>query len=74
MDNKTFVKIFKDGNLLDKKLTSNALDILFAKVRGNSSVKNISFAQFQNGIKEAAKEKGTSEEDLTKTVSALQGP
>lgn len=50
MDNKTFVKIFKDANLLDKKLTSNSLDILFAKIKTSSAVKMITFAQFQKGV------------------------
>lgn len=33
MNGRTFVKVFKDSKLIDNKLTSTSLDIIFSKVK-----------------------------------------
>lgn len=43
MDGKTFAKVSKDCHLLDKKLTSTDVDLIFAKVKTSSSVRTITF-------------------------------
>ena len=39
MNGRTFVKVFKDSKLLDKKLTSTSLDIIFSKVKTKGKLK-----------------------------------
>lgn len=39
MDGKTFVKLFKDCKILDKKLTTTDLDILFSKIKAKGQRK-----------------------------------
>jgi len=36
MDGKSFAKLAKDTKLLDKKLTSTDIDLIFAKVKAKS--------------------------------------
>lgn len=43
MDGKTFAKLSKDCGLLDKKLTTTDVDLIFAKIKTSSSVRTISF-------------------------------
>ena len=43
MDGKTLVKLAKDCHLIDKKLTSNDVDLIFAKVKTSSAVRTINF-------------------------------
>lgn len=50
MDGKTYAKIAKDCKLLDKKLTNTDVDLSFAKVKGNSSVRTINYATFLKGL------------------------
>lgn len=56
MNGRTFVKIFKDAKMIDKKLTSTSLDIIFNKVKTKGKLK-IGYSQFVKGVEEAAKEK-----------------
>lgn len=46
MDNKTFAKFAKDCGLLDKKLTTTDVDLVFNKVKGSAAIRKITFAQF----------------------------
>lgn len=50
MDSRTFVKILKDSNLLNKKLTAVDADITFASVKTKGS-KRINYDQFVEAIK-----------------------
>lgn len=43
MDGKVFAKVAKDCKLLDKKLTSTDVDLIFAKIK-DKSARKISFA------------------------------
>lgn len=49
MDSRTFVKILKDSNLLNKKLTAVDADITFAKVK-TKGAKKITYDQFVEAI------------------------
>lgn len=39
MNGRTFVKVFKDAKMEDKKLTSTSLDIIFSKVKTKGKMK-----------------------------------
>ena len=73
MNGKTFVKVFNDAKMLDKKLTQTGLDIIFNKVKTKGKLK-IDFTQFVDGIKHAAKEKNCEFDALVSKISQLKGP
>ena len=73
MDGKSFAKLSKDCNLLDKKLTSTDVDLVFAKIRG-SGHRKINFDQFKECIHEIAKKKGISEEEINESIVKAGGP
>lgn len=43
MDGKTFSKVAKDCHLIDKKLSSTDVDLIFAKAKTSSAVRTINF-------------------------------
>ena len=59
MEGKTLVKVCKDCHLLDKKLTTTDIDIIFAKVK-TKGAKKITFGQFNMALEEMAAKKGIS--------------
>ena len=61
MDGKVFAKVAKDCKILDKKLTTTDVDIIFAKVKDKSGRK-ITLAQFKEAIKLFADKKKISYE------------
>ncbi len=73
MNGRTFVKLFKDCKLLDKKLSSTSLDIIFSKVKTKGKLK-IKFEQFEKALVFAAKEKGVALEALKKKICSSKGP
>ena len=73
MDGKTFAKFTKDTKLLDKKLTSTDVDIIFAKVKAKTERK-INYSQFENGLKFLAEKKGVGFDDLADKVLSTGGP
>lgn len=73
MDGRSFGKIFKDSKLVDKKFTSTSLDIIFSKAKSIKS-KTITYEQFLNGVKLAAKEKQCEVDTLIEKISQLHGP
>lgn len=74
MDGKTFAKFAKDCGLLDKKLTTTDIDLIFSKVKGTSAVRKISYDQFKTGVSQMATKKGVSEDELHKTILSTGGP
>ncbi|CRG97003.1 p25-alpha family protein, putative [Plasmodium gallinaceum] len=50
MDSRTFVKILKDSNLLNKKLTTVDADLTFARVK-TKGAKRINYNQFVEAIR-----------------------
>lgn len=74
MDNRQFAKLAKDTGILDKKLTSTDVDLIFNKVKGNPSIRKIKFAQFEDAITHFATKKGVKTEVVIDTLVKKGGP
>lgn len=70
MDLNRFQKLTRDTKILDKKLTSTDIDIIFNKVKPKTDRK-IDFDMFEDALKEMAKLKGVSLSDLENELSGL---
>ena len=73
MDGRTFVKLMKDCGLMDAKLTTTDLDIIFMKVKDKKE-KKVTVEQFLNGLREVAAKKGLGLDELQQKVAATPGP
>jgi DNA-binding phage protein len=73
MDGKTFAKLCKDCALLDKKLTTTDVDLIFAKIK-DKTARKITFDQFKNGVSQIATKKGVSAEDVSNHICSTGGP
>lgn len=73
MDSRTFAKLCKETGLLDKKMTVTDCDLIFTKVKAKGA-KRLGFSEFEEAIKEVAKRKGVSVEEVVAKVSASEGP
>lgn len=73
MDGKTFAKLSKDCGLLDKKLTTTDVDIIFAQIK-EKTARKITFAEFQKGIPKLAAKKGVTDDVLIAAITAKGGP
>eukprot|EP00112_Aurelia_sp_Birch-Aquarium-sp1_P007970 Seg187.11 transcript_id=Seg187.11/GoldUCD/mRNA.D3Y31 product="Tubulin polymerization-promoting protein family member 2" protein_id=Seg187.11/GoldUCD/D3Y31 len=76
MDNAKFAKFARDTGILDKKLTSTDIDIIFSKVKAKTERK-ITFKQFQDALKLLAEKKYGSASDIGKLESVIlktEGP
>jgi len=73
MSNKEFAKLIKDCGLLDKKLTSTEVDLIFSKVKTKTS-KNLTYEQFEEGLKQAAEKKKVEHSVLVETIVGTGGP
>lgn len=73
MNGRTFVKVFKDCNLISKSLSATSLDIIFSKVKTKGKLK-ITYDQFQEGIQEAAKEAKINYKDVLAKIVSSKGP
>lgn len=66
MNSHTFVRVFKDLNILTKKFTAADLDIIFSKVRGPK--RSIDFNTFFSALGDVAAKRGV---DTTELVDKL---
>lgn len=73
MDGKTFAKVAKDCKLLDTKLTTTDIDLMFAKVK-DKSLRKINYDQFKAGLKLMADKKGVSEDQIHQAICSTGGP
>lgn len=73
MEGKSFVKMAKDCKLIDKKVTSTDIDLIFAKVKDKTE-RRITFAQFIKGLEKIAEKKGVSTEDVYSQIMSTGGP
>ena len=73
MDGKTFMKVTKDCGLLDKKLTTTDVDIIFAKIK-DKSARKISFDEFKKSLPHLAAKKGITEAELSELICKASGP
>lgn len=72
MASKEFLKLSKDCGLFDKKYVQADTDVIFAKVKDKTS-KVINYNQFNNAMKEIAKKKGTTYENLVEAIQKTGG-
>ena len=49
MERKQFAKCIKDLKILDKKVTSTDVDLVFAKIK-DKTARRISYNEFMNGL------------------------
>lgn len=57
LEGKQFAKLIKDLKILDKKVTSTDIDLIFAKIK-DKAARRISFTEFMNGLDLVAQRKG----------------
>ncbi|CAD8138555.1 unnamed protein product (macronuclear) [Paramecium tetraurelia] len=74
MDGKTFAKVSKDCHLLDKKLTSTDVDLIFAKIKPTPAARSITYAQFEKGLQMMAEKKGVGIQDVQNQILNAGGP
>ena len=73
MEGKQFAKLMKDCKILDKKVTSTDIDLIFAKIK-EKAARRISFTEFQSGLELVAQRKGLTVIQIRETISQNQGP
>ena len=73
MDNRQFAKLAKDTKILDKKLTSTDIDLIFSKIKEKGGRK-ITFKAFNEGITHMSAKKGISADDLKAAICSAGGP
>ena len=69
MDGKGFSKLAKDTKLLDKKLTTTDVDLIFSKVKERTA-RRITFDQFMQGLNQFAEKKTCDVNDVLTKVAA----
>ncbi|CAJ1388080.1 unnamed protein product [Effrenium voratum] len=73
MDGKTFAKLCKDSNLVDKSLTKTDVDIIFAKVVQKGH-RRMYLEQFDSALELIADKRGMKLEDVWSHVRSCGGP
>eukprot|EP00918_Siedleckia_nematoides_P018975 GHVU01040475.1.p2 GENE.GHVU01040475.1~~GHVU01040475.1.p2 ORF type:complete len:121 (+),score=19.90 GHVU01040475.1:84-446(+) len=73
MDGRTWAKVLKESKLLDKAMTQTDGDLIFAKAKVRGSTK-ITFADFQKALVLVAEKKKITEEQVSDTIVAAEGP
>ncbi|KAK9864155.1 hypothetical protein WJX84_003510 [Apatococcus fuscideae] len=73
MEGSKFAKLCKDCGLVDKKLSSTDVDLIFAKAKAKGAQK-IAFSDFENALSLVAEKKGVSVEDIKSKIASTGGP
>ena len=73
MDGRQFAKLAKDCHLIDKKLTTTDVDLIFAKVK-DKTARKITFDQLQDALGHFATKKGVSKDDVINAIVSAGGP
>lgn len=73
MEGKQFTKLIKDLKLLDKKVTTTDIDLVFAKIK-DKAARRISYVEFMNGLDLVAQRKGITGKQIREVVAQSQGP
>ncbi|KRX06375.1 hypothetical protein PPERSA_04988 [Pseudocohnilembus persalinus] len=68
IDGKTFAKMAKDCEILDKNLTLTQVDLIFAKVKGNPHIRTLNYETFQKGLEMMAEKKETDFDSLVSQI------
>jgi len=73
MEGKSFAKLTKDCQLIDKKLTAADVDLIFAKIKKPD--RKIGFPEFIDGLTLLSQKKGVPQEELAYFIATSnQGP
>lgn len=73
LEGKQFAKMIKDLKILDKKVTSTDVDLIFAKIK-DKAARRISLIEFLNGLDLVAQKKGITGAQIRDIVANSQGP
>ncbi len=73
MDGRQFAKVMKDCKLLDKKLTTTDVDLIFAKSK-DKAARRITFRQFDHALDDVAQKKGILKSELIQQIEKSGGP
>ncbi|XP_033107757.1 tubulin polymerization-promoting protein family member 2-like [Anneissia japonica] len=68
---KNFAKMIKEKGLMDKKLNSTEIDMIFTKAKAGPGNKVLTFAQFENALSMVAKSKYGNEAEVEKVKSKI---
>jgi p25-alpha len=74
MDSAKFVKLSKESGLVDKKLTTTDLDLIFTKSKGGAGLKRLDYNTFTVALRHIADKKGLAYEDIAGQIVAAGGP
>lgn len=73
MDGKTFLKLCKDCNLIDRCLPASEADLIFVRVRPKGQ-RHIDLRWFQHALWHVAERRGLNAEAVCYAVASLSGP
>ncbi|CAM9696749.1 unnamed protein product, partial [Phaeothamnion confervicola] len=73
MNSAKFTKLAKDCGLVDRRLTTTDLDLIFTRVKGKG-LKTIDFATFQQACHHMASQKGMNYDGILEAIVAAGGP
>ena len=73
MDSAKFVKLSKESSLVDKKLTTTDLDLIFTKSKG-AGLKRLDYNTFTVALRHIADKKGLAYEDIAGQIVDAGGP
>jgi p25-alpha len=73
MDSAKFVKLSKESSLVDKKLSTTDLDLIFTKSKG-SGLKRLEYNTFIVALRHIADKKGSAYEDIVAQIVGAGGP
>ncbi len=74
MEGKNFVKICKDSGLIDKKLTTTDVDLIFSKIKGGPAERRITVDQFSAGLALIGTKKGSDAAGISEIITSHGGP
>lgn len=73
LDGKSFAKLVRDSNLLDKNCTATDVDLIFHKLLNNGQ-RRIDLIQFETGLRYITERKGTDVDTVFRAVADLKNP
>jgi len=73
LDGKSFAKLVRDSNLVDKNCTATDVDLIFHKLLNNGQ-RRIDLIQFESGLRYITEKKGTDVDTVFRAVAVLKNP
>lgn len=71
---KNFAKLVKEKKMMDKKLNSTEVDMIFTKANRETKSKTLDFARFEKALEMIAECKGKTKEEICDMIVAGGGP